>query len=125
MGAPCVDAVDCNQFRALQRSLCEFLLSAALFPRPGYVLLRYADSPNCLIVSDGRRSVPRNGAFLCTTVPSSAPEGILETKGCGHESEKPCSRLLSADTFGAAPWAEAPRSSCRDYALPSRSGNSQ
>ena len=35
-------------------------------PGPGYVLLRYADSPNCLIVSDGRRSVSRNGAFLCT-----------------------------------------------------------
>jgi hypothetical protein len=66
MGPPCVDAVDCNLFRALQRSLRESLLSTALFPRLRYVLLRYADSPNCLIVSDGRRSVPRNGAFLCT-----------------------------------------------------------
>src|ERR1700730_2949867 len=56
---------------------------------------------------------------------SSAREGILETKGCGHESEKPCSRLLSADTFDAAPWFESPRSNCRDYALPSRTGNSQ
>src|SRR6202035_4646067 len=63
----------------------ECLLSAARFPQPGYVILRYADSPNCLIVGDGRRSVPRNGAFLCTdgpsraAVPSSAPQRMLET----------------------------------------------
>src|ERR1700676_2550542 len=59
------------------------------------------------------------------TVPPSAPEGILETKGCGHESEKPCSRLLSADTFGAAPRAKTPGCICYNYALSSRPGDSQ
>src|ERR1700675_453668 len=43
-----------------------FVVRGPVPPRPGYVVLRYADSPNGLIVSDGRRSVPRNGALLST-----------------------------------------------------------
>src|ERR1700676_5282759 len=35
-------------------------------------------------------------------------EGAREKKGCGHERENPRSGLLSADTFGAASFAETP-----------------
>src|ERR1700730_2013696 len=101
IGARRVDAARLQSISSIATFERACLLSAARFPRPGYVVLRYADSPNCLIVSDGRRSVPRKGAFFFTT-------GFLEIKGCDHESEKPCSGLLSAHTFGAAPRFQAP-----------------
>src|ERR1700722_14525892 len=79
----------------------ECLLFAARFPRPGYVLLRYADSPNCLIVSDGRRSVPRSDAFR-GAMPSS--EGILETKDEVMKARSHAAdyyrRILSAQPHG-------------------------
>src|SRR5258708_13000463 len=99
-GAPCVDAVDCNQF------------VRGPVPAAGlrtFTVRRFAKLP------DRQRWATVRPEERCL---ASAPEGILEPKGCGHESEKPCSRLLSADTFPPPPCPQPPRSISPHFPLP-------
>src|ERR1700675_2354764 len=88
----------------------------AALPVPALRILRYVESPNGRTVGNGRRFYPVEWLV------SHNAKGRAK-KGCGHERENPRSGLLSADTFGAASFAETPSSICRDFEMPSRPGD--
>src|SRR3981189_2909356 len=70
-------------------------------PRPHYVFLRYAYSRKVLT-----GHIERWCALSSDVNPHARTSSAK--KGRGHETEKPCSGLLSTHTFDAAPCTEAP-----------------
>src|SRR5712672_356383 len=51
--------------------------------------------------------------------------GFRKNEGCDDENKDPCSGLLSADAFDAAPSTETPRCVCQDHGLQPQSGNTE